>query len=218
MRPIFGSKWDNLIYLLFPSPPPRTWLSVKEVQEESLPPEMARDFIFEPRFLGILQSPLKRPQIFFICVFLSKACFHCLSEIENVDVQNFWYGAIGFLPCNTAYMSTVEIKLGMNLGLQILNIYSTSPEVYKKILRMHWGHWGILCASLSIFLWLLLSPPLTGTVPQVPPQPSTHTALPGKYLSTMQNVFVTIAKCISSNYNMYLSNLKYTFPLNGTVP
>ena len=151
MRPIFGSKWDNLIYLLSPSPPLRTWLSVKEVQEESLAPEMARDFIFEPRFLGILQSPLKRPQIFFICVFLSKACFHCLLEIENLTSTTFDMGLWAYYRV-ILHMSTVEIKLCMNLGLQILNIYSPSPGVYKKILRMHRTLRNFVRKSVHIFV------------------------------------------------------------------
>ena len=66
MRPIFGSKWDNLIYLLSP-PPLRTRFSVKEVEEESIP-EMARDFIFErPPSWGFFTLSIKRPQIYFIC-------------------------------------------------------------------------------------------------------------------------------------------------------
>ena len=68
MRPIFGSKWDNLIYLLVPPP-----LSVKEVEEESIP-EMARDFIFERRLPGDSSHLHKASSDIF---HQSKACSQC---------------------------------------------------------------------------------------------------------------------------------------------
>ena len=59
------------------------------------------------------------------------------------------------------------------------------------------------------------SPPLTGILPQVPPQHSTHTvALPATYLSKWQNVFLQIAKCISPNRKMYFSKLQHIYLSN----
>ena len=224
MRPIFGSKWDNLIYLLVS--PLRTQLSVKEVEEECLP-EMARDFTFEPTFLGSLQSP----QIFFISVFLSKACSRCLFVFQLYTfiarAASFCMGAFNsvflrsvrdsfihsctgfthfsrkicsskFTHCFCKFFETENpnpqtfLLFGCMTGalsksnLHICIQFTTVQKDFANGKDIEEFSAQVSSPYFSDFS----SPPLTGTVPQVPPQHSTHTALPQTYLSKLQNVFL----------------------------